>query len=332
MAAKVKKSKPKVKLPVSVDSATVNAYADGVTVEFPDLPEPPEGAEPKVDRLAHLAPEVRNLRAQVAHVYNLQKIRIGTTLQALDGNNTSYLHPEQKEFFLQQAAIFTTLEKDAAKSVERTLVRDFPIYRQWLSNQGGCGPLMAGIILGWFDVNKADTVSKMWAYAGLDVRNGKAPRRTRGEVAKFNPWVRAKLVEVLAGSIIKADAMRVAANEKRAATGKPLLETSPWAECYRNYKHRKESQVVPVCMGCNGAKMYKDKTPCTNCNGTGGPAPWGMSAKHRNSAAKRYMIKMFLAAFHVVWRTSKGLPVRPPYSEEKLGMAPHSTSSPRPIP
>lgn len=58
---------------------------------------------------------------------------------------------------------------------------------------------------------------------------------------------------------------------------------------------------------------------CPNCNGTGGPAPWGKSDKHRHAAANRYMIKMFIQALWLEWRTLEGLEVNAPYAEAYLG-------------
>jgi len=152
------------------------------------------------------------------------------------------------------------------------------------------------------------------------------------------------------------------------------------ANCYDDYKHRKQSQMVPKCMACDGTgkSTYADdsETPiehertnkptsekraervkksgngkrasvaektdfveraaeiespksaktepkprkCSNCNGTGGPAPWGRSDKHRHMAANRFMCKQFLLAFWKEWRTLEGLPTPDPYSEAKLGI------------
>ena len=52
----------------------------------------------------------------------------------------------------------------------------------------------------------------------------------------------------------------------------------------------------------------------------GGEKSWKDETKgHRDNAARRYMIKMFLKDLYVVWRTVEGLPVRAPYQEEYLG-------------
>jgi hypothetical protein len=124
-------------------------------------------------------------------------------------------------------------------------------------------------------------------------------------------------------------------------------ERVPWPKnvtCFRkfcdDYKHRKENQQVETCMGCEGSgdvtrverdkvvdigtKKPRKKSKCPNCEGTGGPAPWGASKAHRHAAANRYMVKMFLQELWGNWRELEGLEVRPPYAEEYLGRVHHS--------
>lgn len=135
--------------------------------------------------------------------------------------------------------------------------------------------------------------------------------------------------------------------------------TTPWRYFYDNYKNRKENERVAICAGCGGTGRFKlskkeaerlgflekldpiklrpeelseladlrsdnsGKNMCKNCNGTGGPAPWGRSPAHRHAAAQRYMVKMFLTAFWERWRRLEDLPVRPSYAEEYLGRVHH---------
>jgi len=67
---------------------------------------------------------------------------------------------------------------------------------------------------------------------------------------------------------------------------------SPYREVYDNYKHRLEHHP-----------KHQDKTKL-----------------HRHRMAKRVMLKVFLADLWTIARTIKGLPVRPTYAEEKLGI------------
>lgn len=132
--------------------------------------------------------------------------------------------------------------------------------------------------------------------------HGEAQRRRKGEKAGFNPWLKAKMLEVLGGSLLKA-------------------KNETYSALYKNYRQRKEQEIV-TCMLCNGTKVY-EKKPCGNCEGTG-RAKWGKSDAHRHRAGLRYMVKMFLREMWVQWRTLEGLSVRVPYEEEYLGRRHHS--------
>lgn len=129
-----------------------------------------------------------------------------------------------------------------------------------------------------------------------------------------------------------------------------------WRAFYDNYKHRKCNTIMPTCMGCEGTAKFRlsakererikkletvrekveeeakelddlrslEGSKCKNCGGTGRDAPWGRSDAHRHNAALRYMVKMFLAAYWEKYRTIEGLPVRPPYAQEYLGLVHHA--------
>jgi hypothetical protein len=72
-------------------------------------------------------------------------------------------------------------------------------------------------------------------------------------------------------------------------------------------------------MACEG-KGKIEKKKCENCEGTGGPAPWGKSDGHRHNAARRYMVKQFMQELWTTWRTIEGLPVTESYAEAYLDM------------
>ena len=66
--------------------------------------------------------------------------------------------------------------------------------------------------------------SSLWAYAGLavDTESGKAVRRKKGVKSNWNPFLKTKLVGVLADCLIKAN-------------------SDPWKGMYNDYKHRWKS-------------------------------------------------------------------------------------------
>lgn len=131
----------------------------------------------------------------------------------------------------QERRTFRRLEK---------LLEVVPIYRDYLQHIRGIGPAMAGVIVSEFDIYKAKYPSSMWMYAGLDVAPDGAGRsrrqehlidreytNTKGEQAvrksiTFNPWLKTKLIGVLATSLLRAN------NEK-------------YRKIYDDYKHRLEN-------------------------------------------------------------------------------------------
>jgi hypothetical protein len=182
-----------------------------------------------------------------------------------------------------------------------SILNEYPIYTQWLEQVKGIGPAMAGVIISEIDISKARYPSSLWKYAGLDVagdgggRSRKAEHLVRrefvnkaGEVKQrdsitFNPFLKTKLVGVLASSFLR-------------------VKDSPYADVYRDYKHRLESHV-----------KYQDGQLDED-----GKAVKGLKG-HRHNMAMRYMVKRFLVDLYKAWRTIEGLPVAPEYHEAKLG-------------
>lgn len=172
------------------------------------------------------------------------------------------------------------------------------IWTEYLKDVRGVGPLMAGVILSEYDINKAAMVSQMWSYAGLDVvlsedENGNIIGEARskkkhhlvkktytnrdGEIVEtvgisFNPFLRTKLLGVLAPVFLKLG-------------GK-------YKTIYDGHKNRLQN-----------TPRHADKPKL-----------------HIHNMAMRYMIKIFVQDLYVAWRTIEGLPVRAPYAEEKLGI------------
>jgi len=187
------------------------------------------------------------------------------------------------------------------------VLEEIPIYATYLKDVRGIGPAMAAVIISRLDPAKAHHVSSFWKFAGLDVapdgrgrsrqkehlvervytdKNGQ--EKTRMSVT-FDPWLKTKLVGVLAGSFLRS--------------GSPH-----WVQVYADYKHRVESDPSKrKVTSAEWKKHYKET----------GENLW--SPKRVHNAASRYMIKMFLADLWAKWRALEGLPVTPTYHEGVLG-------------
>lgn len=189
-------------------------------------------------------------------------------------------------------AQYVDLETEEARHFSRlgAILRDYPVFTEFLDKIKGIGPAMAGVIVSEIDISRAKYPSSLWAYAGLDVApDGQGRSRKKehlvecdytdkdGKPAKrvgitFNPFLKTKLTGVLASSFLRAN------NET-------------YAKIYNDYKHRLESHVKYSLV----------------------------SKGHRHNMAMRYMIKRFLCDLYVAWRTLEGLEVAPEYNEAKLG-------------
>lgn len=254
--------------------------------------------------------ERKRLKALVRTMYDYQDLRIRTAgrlrLKADDTpqDDTNMAEPIFSESdykiieYVKEDS--ENLEKMLAKDIEKIVKAD-PLWDAFFDGVKGCGILMSAAIMAEVDIEKATTVSKLWQYAGLNpglvrgkkrVQKGKeyeivvtdtmvrGDRKTPGFVAPYNSWLRTKLCGVLADCFIRA-------------------KSSYALDYYYPYKQRLEHEERKVE---GGEKSWKDETK-----------------GHRDNAARRYMIKMFLKDLYVVWRTVEGLPVRAPYQEEYLG-------------
>lgn len=222
------------------------------------------------------------------------------------------------------------MEGVVEKMMKKHLV-EIPVYNDWLSKVKGVGPISAGWILGEIDIEIATTVSKIWQFAGMnpglvlgkkrvkakDYKKEMGPiikeivfdkkktennhyivqtdeplrgdRATPGYVLPYNKKLRTVLIGVLADSFIKQNAPY---RLKYYDTNKTRLENESSLIVNPDEKRKRKDDWMP----------WKD-----------------VSKGHRDAAAKRYMIKMFLKDLYVAWRTAEGLTVRAPYAEEYLG-------------
>jgi len=244
--------------------------------------------------------------------------------KAQDLKEERYITPEDAANFGAIALEARRNEKVIAKMLKETLKR-FPIYTEWLSQVKGVGEIAAGWILAEFDITKADTVSKLWQYAGLNP--GLVCGKSRVEAEKYKPEMGDKAVVfydkkgkpeayiVLTGKAIRGDKATpgfILPFNKRLRTALVGVLAPGFIKCqspyaldfYYPYKARLEQESNGV-----GSIGNKDE----------GKAWAGVSKGHRDNAARRYMIKMFLKDLYVAWRTIEGLPVRVPYAQEYLG-------------
>jgi len=280
------------------------------------------------DSITERTPEQRALRTHVRFrgIYQKTRIKLSNSL-GLTADGKKQNLKSKREMLIDDFEIFNRHlkeikqhEKDADKAIKKYLKNEC-IYRNYLKGIKGVGHATAGFIIASFNIHKATTVSKMWAYAGFNPNLVKGKKRikiydykpskgrivvklpgeyiietdtlirgdklTAGFISPYNTELRTQMIGILAGSLIKQ-------------------KTSYYYEYYLPYKQRLENNTSVIV---NKAKEAGDN-----------PMTWNKtSPAHRDNAAKRYMVKMFLQDLYVAWRTIEGLPVRVPYAEEYLG-------------
>ena len=210
-------------------------------------------------------------------------------------------------------------EDKLADRVEE-LLKDEPIYRDYLKDITGVGPIFAAYIIAAIDIYVAETVSKIWRYCGLDpsdipgkiYKNVKEYKKSDGEIGGEHTtkegtkqYIVRTNVMVRADKLTKGYISPFNGNLRMALLGigadSFIKSNSPYKKIYDEYKHRLEHRTDLV-------------------RHEGVDTPWkDVTDGHRHNAAKRYMMKMFIADLYNAWRPMYNLEVRPTYQEEKLG-------------
>lgn len=241
------------------------------------------------------------IRKLVRIKYDYQEMRIRTSNRLALKKDDSAQNREEPALpteDLIELVDIKDLTKDLETKIDRNIAKYLKgndIYEGFLKGVKGIGPVMAGVLLSEIDLEKATTVSKIWQYAGLNPCMVRGKKKVGDKVEITDTMVRGD--RKTAGFMIpynqflKTKLMGVLADSF-------IKSRSPYTEHYYNMKQRLEQS----------SKEYKEGKKWSE-----------ESKKHRDMAAKRYMIKMFLADYYACGRAILGLEVRPPYQEEYLG-------------
>lgn len=278
------------------------------------------------------------LRRKTRMFYDIQALRLSTQgrLTKKAPGATIELHPIDMGTLDNRLQDLEVVEKNTLKDLDDHL-HEVPFYRDVILPQRkekyrGLGPRMASIIVSSFDIHREETVSQMWAFAGLSVvptmrcRHCTAILQTSEKKAIETDYGYENLTGVglfhhpkpagntckFAGGTISRDQTINSGRAQRPVAGQKLN--------YNAWLRTKLCGVLaPVLLkvGSPYRKFYDNRKQYNIGRN------WGQSDAHRHQDAMRYMIKMLLLDIYKEWRGFEGLPVRPPYSEEKLG---HKTS------
>ena len=291
------------KVRIAVGNRIVNSFNIQLGQE-PSKPKDDMGEEAKKMIKVLMDEYERVTDAYVEHKSSLKKI-IREHSEDLD---LVHLKSETDYKMIEQYSNFKNIEDTMIKVLKKELA-DYPVYAQYLSNVKGVGPLMAGVLISYFDPYAARHVSSFWKYAGLDVvfvpdNDAENPVGLDGELLGHYEGRQRKHTEFQ--DYIAKDGTK---QQKKGLTYNPFVKTKllgvlgtsflrvrgDYAAVYYDYRSRLDN-----------SSKHKDKTD-----------------GHKHRMATRYMVKQFLRNFWVEWRQIEGLPVTEPYEVAKLGNDPH---------
>jgi len=257
---------------------------------------------------------LEELKIKTETYYALQKLRIQAQLRIkafVRDNRLDEVRAGALHFWLDEHLSKT---EDVLKKEIATILKDVPIWTEWLKDVLGIGPCLAGSLhAGIFDISRFMYVSSLWAYCGYDVRGGEAPRRQKGHKINWSPFLRMTMYKVT-DSFIKQDPDKCLYRRLYAE------KKAYYQEKFPEYK---------VCNKCGELLLVRsgkpDKCSKKGCKGTQGGIihstrktnkgdPMYIHTKdHLHNMAKRYAGKIFLQHLWVKWREIEGLPVTQPW-------------------
>ncbi len=260
--------------------------------------------EKKTTSLGNYKEQIRTMLRTIDDFQEMRKRAANRLKKKADGTNQKDAKTNAPN--VTTDSIFDTVDLyDNVKGIEDSLtrqieavVKETPEWKLYFKNIKGIGPKMAAILIAEIDPYKAETVSKIWQYAGLNgaevfgkkkLKDGtiitttdkvRGDRPTAGYVLPYNKYLKMCVLGKMSTQIMMGEAK--GSNPRYTA----IYE---------------------------GAKHYYETNP-----------KWAKESKgHIHRAAIRKMMKQFLADYYAFLRPLYGLETRVPYAEEKMGIKHH---------
>lgn len=211
------------------------------------------------------------------------RVGIDNQLRAVKRKTDSL--PEETADTLKEMLEIAKTQEDRGEKAVSSWIKEwewkFPIIHEMLIVPG-CGEVTAAYCVVYLDPYKARSPSSFWKYVGLDKASHE--RYKKGVEGGGNKVLRTMLYRATDSMIRTGVSYRVDYDRVKTKLEKSNKIT----------KTRHKDELVPM--------PWKDVTP-----------------GHRDGAARREMMKLFLAHLWLVWRELEGLSTRTPYAEEQLG-------------
>lgn len=302
------------KIQLDEDGKIPDVYFEGI--DEPKASRKKKGTDTEVDNDNVLSKAVADFTLLTSSIFEGRNIsrssptdaQVEKALKVVDQSTLNF-HWNLSDY--RMAETYLTIynaEGIAVKAISKIVVQH-PMWDAFFKDIKGCGPLMAAVCIGYFDIHRARYPSSFWKYAGLDVvvnTDGVAEGRAKRHIEEveyidkdhriktkrgitYNNYLRSKLIGVLGPCILKLSRTKL-----EDGTSLP----TGYAKAYYDYRHRIENRPV-----------NEDKP---------------LTPRHIHNMAIRFMVKQFIRDFWIVWRKYERYDIGQPYYEvAKLGMKPH---------
>lgn len=238
------------------------------------------GVHPRLEKLSNSMP------ALVDAALAIEKLRVASEVRQSHLARQGKSDTETNELHRRLVDLENYVDDRVA-----ALLKTHPAY-PWFSRVKGVGEENISKVIGLLDIEKADTISSLWKFAGFAPVDGKAEKRQKGVKLHYNSPLRSMCWR-LANSLLRT-------------RGKFYEYYLKEKDKYQQRFQNEGRHIVPVTqLPKKDGKRYE---------------PADMIAKgHLHNMALRKMIKLFLSLLWVVWREAEGLSTRAPYPVEYLG-------------
>jgi len=228
-----------------------------------------------------------NLRQYVEAMEDYQKTRMALKNQMTALNRLGFEHKESQD------DVFKSMKKEEGriKREYAKIVRELPIWKEWLCNIHGIGEDATGQIIGRLgDISRFERISKLWSYCGYGLYDGKVQGLKKGQKHNYNTKMRSLMYKIVTNGFIMHK------------------KDSYYGQLYDKFKKELREQYPepidnPKYNGKGYKKLYTDM--------------------HIHLMAIRKVAKVFLKDLWIVWRSLENLPISQPYEVEHLNHQPH---------
>lgn len=149
----------------------------------------------------------------------IQKARIqfSNRLSAIDREQDDPGTSQQTTMVMRWLDVFQTLEGQLDKDIAK-IVKQEPIFKE-MSQLRGIGPMLAAKIIAMVEIERAETVSALWRYAGYGVKDGERERPIKGETLHYNIRLKTTLYLVATSFLRCGSPYRVAYDNAKTRYG-----------------------------------------------------------------------------------------------------------------